>query len=40
MALLEQARASLTKVDEVIVPPRDAKGFGPGRRAFLPHHQH
>jgi uncharacterized protein YcgI (DUF1989 family) len=27
MAWLEQARASLTKLDEVIVPPRDAKSF-------------
>ncbi len=27
MAWLEQARASLVKVDEVIVPPRDAKSF-------------
>jgi hypothetical protein len=27
MAWLEQARANLTKLDEVIVPPRDAKSF-------------
>lgn len=27
MAWLEEARAALTKIDEVIVPPRDAKSF-------------
>jgi uncharacterized protein len=35
MAVLEQARATLRKVDETLVPPRDAKTFRASRGQFV-----
>src|SRR5581483_5453349 len=35
MAVLEQARATLRKVDEILVPPRDAKTFRALRGQFV-----